>query len=299
MDEKSQNQMLEKVDKPEGLLPVPAIKAQLNALHELMSSILQEGVDYGTIPGVKKPSLWKPGAEKICTMFRLDPQYEVLMRVIEEDFILYDVKCTLYSITSGQRLGSGVGSANSREENYHWRKAISESEYESTPLDRRREKEKRARGSGTYIEKQVRTSPYDFLNTIEKMAAKRAKIAATLDVTNASAIFTQDVEDMPKETFTDSKQETTREATREEGPPTVPDDGTITDPMVRLIHVLCGKLGVKGDKERHEYATILLVRTPENQVKSFKDLSFATGKWLINTMQALVSEKEDDSAAVE
>lgn len=289
-DENSKPQeMMEKYEQAEGLLPVPVIKAQLSALHELMSSVLKEGVDYGTIPGVKKPSLWKPGAEKICTMFRLDPQYEVEHRILDADFIMYDVKCTLYSIKTGQRLGSGLGSCNSREENYHWRKAISTGEYDSTPVDRKREKEKRAKGGGTYLEKQIRSNPYDFMNTIEKMAAKRAKVAATLDVTNASAIFTQDVEDLPKETFSDDGP------TRDSGPPVEPDNGTITDGMVRMIHVLCGKLGVKStkdDKERHEYCAILLVRPPDKPINSFKDLSFNTGKWLIDTMQAMTKEKE-------
>jgi hypothetical protein len=42
-------------------------------------------------------------------------------------------------------------------------------------------------------------------NTIMKMACKRALVAATLNATAASDIFTQDVEDMPQGTF---KQDT-------------------------------------------------------------------------------------------
>jgi len=298
MKQDESQQALEKVDRPESLLPVPVIKAQLGALHELMSSVLKEGVDYGTIPGVKKPSLWKPGAEKICTMFRLDPQYEVLHRIIEPDFILYDVKCTLYSTVSGNRLGSGVGSCNSSEEKYHWRRAVSLNEYDLTAVSRRREKEKMKKGGGTYIEKQVRTSPFDFLNTIEKMAAKRAKIAATLDVTNASAIFTQDVEDLPEEAISEPDTKTEKVA-----PPSEPDDGTITEGMARMLHVLCGKLNVKGEEERHAYCQILLIRSPDRPIKSFKDLSFKTGRWLIDTMQEMIKEKEreqkDDAEAIE
>lgn len=286
-DEDKNQYQLERVEQAEGLLPVPAIKAQLSALHELMSSVLKDGVDYGTIPGVQKPSLWKPGAEKICTMFRLDPQYEIEHRILEPDFIMYDVKCTLYAINTGQRLGSGIGSCNSREEKYHWRKAVSKAEFDATSVDRKREKERWRRGGGTYLEQQVRTNPYDFMNTIEKMAAKRAKIAATLDVTNASAIFTQDVEDLPPESVSQPQ-----DGARDSGPPSEADDSTITDGMARMLHVLCGKLGIKGDKERHEYCAILLVRPPDKPIESFKNLSFKTGKWLIDTMQAMTKEKE-------
>lgn len=272
-----------------GLMPVQAIKGQLEALHELMREVLKDGEDYGTIPGVKKKSLWKPGAEKICTMFRLDPQYEVLHRVLDEDFILYDVKCTLYNINTGQRLGSGVGSCNSREEKYYWRKAY-QNEFNAFPVDKRRSRERRKQDGGTYTEYQVRTNPYDYLNTIEKMAAKRAQIAATLVVTNASAIFTQDVEDMPH-VASGSEDDGGVEAP---SPPSEPDDGTISEGMVRMIHVLCGKLGVQnsaGDKDRHEYCSTLLIRPPDRFITSFKSLSFNTGKWLINTMQAMIDEK--------
>lgn len=39
--------------------------------------------------------------------------------------------------------------------------------------------------------------PFSIVNTLDKMAAKRALIAAVLVATNASAFFTQDIEDMP------------------------------------------------------------------------------------------------------
>lgn len=43
--------------------------------------------------------------------------------------------------------------------------------------------------------------PYDLVNTIDKMAQKRALIAATLIATNASEFFTQDLEDFAQSTI--------------------------------------------------------------------------------------------------
>src|SRR5688572_15251827 len=34
-----------------------------------------EGEDYGVIPGTKKPTLLKPGAEKICNVYGLVPSF--------------------------------------------------------------------------------------------------------------------------------------------------------------------------------------------------------------------------------
>jgi hypothetical protein len=46
--------------------------------------------------------------------------------------------------------------------------------------------------------KQVRAERDDIENTILKMACKRAHVAMTLNVTAASDIFTQDIEDLPE-----------------------------------------------------------------------------------------------------
>jgi hypothetical protein len=167
------------------------LKEQLQLLTELMKDVLVENVDYGKIPGVDKPSLWKPGAEKICTLFRLDPQFTIEERILEDDFIMYSTKCTIYHIPSGARWGSYIGSCNSHEEKYRWTKALL-SEYEVSPDEQRRLKV-RGYGDNAYTVYQVHGDPYEILNTIQKQSCKRAMVGAVLVTTNASAIFTQDL----------------------------------------------------------------------------------------------------------
>ena len=53
-------------------------------LHAIIQNMLHKDYDYGIIPGTVKPTLLKPGAEKICMLFGLTPQYEFLKNV--EDF---------------------------------------------------------------------------------------------------------------------------------------------------------------------------------------------------------------------
>jgi hypothetical protein len=82
---------------------------------------MKEDVHYGVIPGTQKPTLLKPGAEKLLLTFRLAPQYEVLSSHEENGFLAYTVRCTLTHITSGNVIASGIGTCNSRENKYRWR----------------------------------------------------------------------------------------------------------------------------------------------------------------------------------
>ncbi len=46
------------------------------ALREWVRAFLKEGIDFGRIPGCgPKPSLFKPGAEKICQRFHFQPMF--------------------------------------------------------------------------------------------------------------------------------------------------------------------------------------------------------------------------------
>ena len=48
-----------------------------------VSAQMQQGIDYGTIPGTKKPTLLKPGAEKLCRLFNLRPNFNLIQSVVD------------------------------------------------------------------------------------------------------------------------------------------------------------------------------------------------------------------------
>ena len=50
-----------------------------------MRSVMQDGQDYGVIPGTDKPTLYKPGAEKLCVTFRLAAGAPMVEQVPEFD----------------------------------------------------------------------------------------------------------------------------------------------------------------------------------------------------------------------
>ena len=199
-------------------LTVEEILAQAEKIKRAMQQAMEEGVHYGTIPGTPKPTLYKAGAEKLNLLFRLDPQYQSTEHYVGEHLTVKSV-CTLWHIPTGQRFGSGEGSCSTRESKYAWRftkrvcptcaaEAISKSkaEYGGGWYCNRK-----AGGCGASFkpgsegakavdsQREVGKIPNpdlaDQYNTVLKMANKRALVAAVLNCTAASDVFTQDLED--------------------------------------------------------------------------------------------------------
>lgn len=64
---------------PERFLPVLSVADAVQrrcAIIEFVQRVMKPGVDFGTIPGTPKPTLLKPGAEKLCTLFGLTSRFQ-------------------------------------------------------------------------------------------------------------------------------------------------------------------------------------------------------------------------------
>lgn len=171
------------------------LRARLARIQEVMRSVMEKDLDYGTIPGTDKDTLYKPGAEKLAVTFHLtssDPFVEDLSDGYERR---YRVRVPILAPT-GLTLAVGVGECSSAEDKYAWRRPAHQKEYDRAPEDRRRIKY--ARNGDEWP--QVRTNPADVANTILKMAHKRAYIHGVIMATGASSIFGQDLEDMDEQT---------------------------------------------------------------------------------------------------
>lgn len=183
------------IDKP---ATAAEIRAQVNLIQEVMRTVMQEGVHFGTIPGTPKPSLYKPGSEKILSTFRIAIE-PIVTDLSTHDEARYRVETRATSQATGMYLGSGTGECSSMEEKYKWRSAVCQEEFDETPEDRRRLKWKKGYNNGPATQiPQVRTHHADVANTILKMAKKRSQMDVTLTVTAASDVFTQDIEDLPE-----------------------------------------------------------------------------------------------------
>lgn len=174
-----------------------------------------EGEDYGQIPGTPKPTLYKPGADKLCELYGLTDSYRIIDRIVDFDRGLFDyeIECTLSR--DGQPIATGLGSCSSFEGKYRWR----DSKYKCPACGKEtiiKGKEewgggwvcfKKKGGCGAKFEAgdpqiegqemgQVENEDIATLkNTILKMAKKRSKVDATLAATRSSGVFTQDIGD--------------------------------------------------------------------------------------------------------
>ena len=137
----------------------------------LIRDALQEGQDYGKIPGTAKNTLLKPGAERLCLAFGLRAAFEIMEQEVDHDranphkgnqvsygLYRYVVRCVLHG-PDGREVGQGIGSCSTLESKYVSR-------------------------------------PRDSENTALKMAKKRALVDGVLSTLGLSDRFTQDVEDV-------------------------------------------------------------------------------------------------------
>jgi hypothetical protein len=106
---------------------VDEAKVRVEQLQEFIGAVMVPGVDYGTIPGTPKPTLFKPGAEKLCEIYGLASLFEVVNRIEDwdEGFFHYETKCRLVSQRTGVVVAEGLGSCNSRERRFRNQDAFS------------------------------------------------------------------------------------------------------------------------------------------------------------------------------
>ncbi len=153
--------------------PAEVLEAQED-VRKLVEQALKPGRDYDTIPGTSKPTLLKPGSERINAAFGCAPRYRILEKEIDHDrpneyvkrtwawhptergkkvwteepgtsagLYRYVLLCQLVHRESGVAIGEGVGSCSTMESKY---------------IDR----------------------PRDLENTVLKMAKKRAQVDCVL-----------------------------------------------------------------------------------------------------------------------
>lgn len=167
VDERSSDRavVLHESYRPTLVLAPDEAKALVDQVKAFQRSVLVEGTDFMKIPGTPKPSLLKPGAERLMQVFGLGHRMEQLEVDRDGDGKQTGVtyRCTVTKMMAdGRELTVSSCDGHASIEEPKWRRA-----------------------------------PW---NTIIKMAQKRALVGATLTATATSGLFTQDMEDMePRE----------------------------------------------------------------------------------------------------
>lgn len=200
-------------------LTVDELHERLEFVRQVMRREMKEGTDYGKIPGTgDKPTLLQPGAQKLLMTFNLTERVKKEALREYPDFHR-EYEFTITVCAQNGKEWDGVGTCSTLETKYRYRKGerkcpscgknalISEkAEYLQVGEVPGWVCWKKKQGCGTRFRKDhpqiaaevnnvANPDPADTWNTVRKMAFKRALVAATINATNTSELWTQDLED--------------------------------------------------------------------------------------------------------
>lgn len=197
-------------------LSVKEVLERMERVRELLAKAMKPDHHYGVIPGTKKKTLLKPGAEMLCLMLGLTARYEITKTELPNSHREYDVTCRLLRQVgvddSGRPIlleqSSGVGSASTMEKKYRWRKSgrsCPACQAEGSIIKSKKEDgwycfpkkggcgESFAPDDPDILDQEVdpieNEDIADTWNTVKKIACKRAFIAATTQATAATDVF--------------------------------------------------------------------------------------------------------------
>ena len=197
-------------------------KAQAR-VRQIQARLMIKGEDYGEIPGTQKPTLLKPGAEKLAAFYGLVATFEV--RLSHGDGVQTPparsfVRCLVHiGSADGPVVGEGYGTASAWESKHRWRTAkrscpdcgtagaIAKSKFPDRETGdigwycrdcKANYKSDDQAITGQELGRVENADPDDVENTVVKIGKKRAFVDGVLTTTATSGLFTQDLEDGPE-----------------------------------------------------------------------------------------------------
>lgn len=113
---------------PRMMIPIEEAKARLAELQKFVREVMVEGTHYGPpFPNSTKQVLYKAGGELLMEVYGYAVDVHVLKRIEKwtaaegGPFFHYEVEALIYSKRTGNFVGRGIGSCNTRENRYRWR----------------------------------------------------------------------------------------------------------------------------------------------------------------------------------
>lgn len=238
------------------------MEAKLNLVKAFFQRVMVKELDYGIIPGTDKPSLLKPGAEKLLALYNFSS-------VVKEKNEIRDLKTGYYQAQlviqiihrgSGTIVAEGVGEASSYESKYRYRWVYESDVPEGIDKSSLMSKTFKSKNNGKEYKKYRLENPdlIDQWNTVLKMAKKRALVDAALTSTGTSSIFSQSEDEWSAWIEEDGRPEkmekvrSTPRANDEKGsftPPTA-GNGAISEAQIRKIIGDAGRKGISAEAIR-------------------------------------------------
>jgi hypothetical protein len=214
---------------------------ELIKYHAEVAKLIQEGLtentDYGTIPGTDKPTLLKPGAERLCLAFGATPKYTLVSAEIDHHReVQWEKKKKKWrNEYKGDRRFDNVIEQGTSIGVYRY-------VYKCTIVRPDGRILGECEGVCSTMESKFVDRPRDCENTAAKMAQKRAFVGAVLSAFGLSNRFTQDVEDdfVEAEVVSDSPQKESQ---------TSKDEPTAKEKLIQEVRAAAIKAIASGVSE--------------------------------------------------
>ncbi len=246
---------------------IQAITYDLQMAEQLVTRVLEQGIDYGQIPGVQGKGLWDPGAAKIMNAFECYPRHTFLFREESDKVITAVIEATIIHRGTQQIMGAGVGACSTREPKYKYRWVPDPANYGYTQPEIDNLKTRTKNDKTTY---RVENPDYgEQVNTIIQMAAKRSETDAAKTLPGVSSALRRLFDSKPpaRQTGTSPGRQTGKPADA------IEDD---SPRWTTFWNAMAGLLGEGYEEKTHRML----------DVKSMKDY-LATGKTLEQAIRAV------------
>jgi hypothetical protein len=208
---------------------VTEVIAHVRLIEQVKEMVMKDGTHYGKVPGCgDKPTLLKPGAEKLLFVFGLRQETAVAIKELPAGHREYTVTTTVLS-RDGVQLAQGVGICSTMESKYRYRGAKADDKVTDVAVPPAYWNRRKAQASpqelqqilaqavgraGRFGTKKVdetwmvtergeetggkveNPDIADVYNTVLKMAKKRSMVDGALTATASSDFFAQDLEEL-------------------------------------------------------------------------------------------------------
>jgi hypothetical protein len=180
-------------------LKLNEMKAKIALVNQFFRDIMEKDTDYGIIPGTPKPSLYQPGADKLCSLYNLAKM--IVCKDENKNFENghYDVTVRVQLVHRGSNIvvGELEGSCSTMESKYRYRWVYENKIPRGLDKDSLHFEEFSGKNGSTYIKYRIENEDlFSQWNTVLKMAIKRAYVGCTLSSTGLSGLFTQGEEEL-------------------------------------------------------------------------------------------------------
>ena len=176
------------------------MESKLSLVRDFFKRVMRKEEDFGIIPGTEKPSLLKPGAEKLLVLHNFSSVVKEKKEVRDLKTGYYQAQITIQIIHRGTGVivAEGVGEASSYESKYRYRWVFESDVPAGIDKSSLVSKTFESKKTGKEYKRYRLENPdlIDQWNTVLKMAKKRALVDATLTATGTSGIFTQSEDEM-------------------------------------------------------------------------------------------------------